>query len=379
MSLLDDVKYYRKVLHQIPELGFDLPKTHEFIKKVLLSFGYRLEIVAKTGIIAYREGRQPQYLAFRADMDALPIEEASDYPHPSRHKGQMHACGHDGHMALLLGFAKSLCQYPALNKGVLLIFQPAEETTGGAKPMIDEGIFQLFNVEAIFGYHLYPELEEGTIGLASGPLMAMATELDVEFIGKSGHGGKPHQAIDALLMACHFVQSVQTILTRTLDPMEPKVITFGKIQGGEARSSIMKNVKLEGTIRTFSERLTDDILHRLHRMAKGLEMVFNGTIDIQAHKRYPPVINDDDLFQTVDRLLESNEKEYLKPMMLAEDFAYYQQVVPGLFMMLGTRNEEKGYIHPLHSSHFNFREEALLKGIELYLKICRSFHVMPLD
>lgn len=376
MELLKSVKEYRKILHQIPELGFDLPKTHEFIKMTLQSFGYNVEVVAQKGLIAYRKGRLPQYIAFRADMDALPIHEESTYPYPSLHEGRMHACGHDGHMALLLGFAKELTKYPSLTKGVLLIFQPAEETSGGAQPIINEGVFQRFPVEAIFGYHLFPELEEGIVGLAAGPLMAMSTELNVTILGKSGHGGKPHQGIDALIVASHFVQAVQSMMSRMVNPIEPSVLTIGKVKGGEGRSIIMGKVQLEGTIRTFNVMTTDRIIQQLDTITKGLETMFGATIILETVKRYPPVINDKALFQTVDSLIELEDKEFIEPMMLAEDFSYYQQVVPGLFMMLGTRNEERGFIHPLHSSHFNFDETVLIKGIELYFRICKSLDVL---
>lgn len=376
-QLLSDVKIYRQELHQIPELGFDLPKTHAYVKSKLESFGYTLEVVAETGIIAYKQGSLPQTIAFRADMDALPVLEKSTFPYPSKHIGKMHACGHDGHMAMLIGFAKVLSQYERLNKGVLLIFQPAEETIGGAKPIVESGIFEKYHVEAIFGYHLFPEIEEGLIGLASGPLMAMPTELNVQIIGKSGHGGEPHKGIDALIIASHFIQAAQTIVSRNINPLQPVVLTIGKISGGEARSIIMGEVQMEGTIRTFEESVTDVIIQRLKDIAKGLELTYGCKINIETDKQYPPVINHPGLVHLVSSLLGSDEQVQLSPMMLAEDFSYYQQVVPGVFMMLGTRNEPLGYIHPLHSCSFNFDERVLLKGIQLNLKICEALEVFP--
>jgi amidohydrolase len=373
--LLEDVTKIRRRLHQIPEIAFDLFKTQAVLKEYLTEYGYTFEEVAKTGLVAVKKGKSESAIAFRADMDALNVWEQTHVDFKSTHEGKMHACGHDGHMTILLGFAKYLSQLENLKKSIVLIFQPAEEGPGGARLIVESGIIKKYNVEAIFGFHLFPSLEEGIIGLVNGPMMAQPGEMDITIRGKSAHGAEPHKGNDAILVASHLVQAYHSIVSRNIDPLEQAVVTIGTINGGEARNIIANTVKMSGTIRTFNPTVYERIKERMVQINQGLEAMFDLKIEMDLRDLYPPVINHTGLYQLMDGLLSDHEKDYIKPMMLAEDFSYYQEAVPGIFMMLGSRNEEKGYVHPLHSCYFNFDEKILLKGIETYIRICQTLEI----
>lgn len=373
--LLEDVKQIRRALHQIPEFAFDLYKTQQAVKHYLTQFGYEFEEVAHTGLIAVKKGKQQGAIAFRSDMDALMVDEQTEVEFASTHQGKMHACGHDGHMAILLGFAKYVSELKQLNKSIVFIFQPAEEGPGGAKPIIEAGIFEKYQIEKVFGLHIYPNLEEGKIGLVDGAMMAQAGEFDLTIHAQSCHGAMPHKGIDALLVASHLIQSFQSVVSRNVDPLEGAVLTVGKISGGEARNIVAGSVTMNGTIRAFEPSVYELIKNRMKKIINGLEVMFDVEIHLEIRDLYPPVVNDSNLYQFMTTTLDQEEMVHLRPMMISEDFSYYQQVVPGFFMMLGARNEEKGFIHPLHSCYFNFDEKILLHGIQSYIKICKGLNV----
>lgn len=372
-KLIKKLINHRKVLHQIPEIGFDLYLTSEYIKNELLSIGYTVDIMAKTGLVAVKNGRKKESIAFRSDMDALPVTENSSFECHSKHDGLMHACGHDGHMAILLGFAEYLSQLDELDFSVVLLFQPAEEGPGGAKIMIEEGLIEKYHIQSIYGLHLYPNLEEGIYGIKSGPFMARNGEFDIKIIGKSSHGAQPHQGIDAIVTTANLILNIQSITSRMINPLEPVVVTIGTIAGGEARNIISKEVDLKGTIRTFSDEIYNQIKSRLQDIVNGIVLLSHTKIDLEIRDYYPPVINDDFLYQKIIQNLNSNEYQVIEPMMLAEDFAFYQKKVPGLFIMLGTKNEEKRHVYPLHSAQFNFDSNVLVKGVELFIRILNSY------
>ncbi|MFU8793664.1 MAG: M20 metallopeptidase family protein [Acholeplasmataceae bacterium] len=374
-TLTDHLKKHRQTLHQIPEIAFDLFKTHAYIKNELESYGYETETVAKTGLIAIKKGNSKETIAFRSDMDALNVLEKTDVSFQSTHVGKMHACGHDGHMSMLLGFAQMVSEKSDLTKNIMFVFQPAEEGPGGAKHIIEAGVFEKHNVKAIFGIHLYPDLEEGLIGLVDGPMMAQNGEFDVTIQGQSAHGAQPHKGHDAIVATAQLVTQYQNIVSRFLNPLIPAVVTVGTINGGEARNIIAQTVKLSGTIRTFDPTIYQQIKTSLANINQSIEVGFNVDVDMDLRDYYPPVINDHNLFEHVKSILEPNTYQMIPPMMFAEDFAFYQQVMPGFFMMLGTRNETLGYTHPLHSCYFNFKEDVLIKGVNLYDKIARSLNI----
>lgn len=369
---------FRQDLHRIPELGFDLYETSIYVKDKLESFGYTPELVAETGLVAIKPGKSNEAIAFRADMDGLSVLEKTDVSFLSENLGKMHACGHDGHMAILLGLAHVVAKLN-LNKTIVFIFQPAEEGPGGASKIIEEGIFSKYNIKRIFGLHLYPNLEEGIIGLVDGAMMAKSGEFKVIINGKSSHGAMPHLGSDAILIACQLINNYQPIISRNLDPLDSGVLTIGMIHGGEAKNIIASQVTIEGTIRAFDEKNYQIIKDRMKQINDGFAIINQVKIDMEVIDSYPPVVNDKTLYQDVLKILSTNEYEIIKPMMTAEDFSYYQIHVPGFFFMLGTKNQKLGFIHPLHSCYFNFDESVLVKGLELYIRLCLYYQVFTLN
>ena len=373
--MIERLKKYRKDLHQIPEISFDLFKTSAYIKKELTDMGYEIHQAAITGWIAYKKGKKDTAIAFRSDMDALPVLEKSDYPFPSTHPGKMHACGHDGHMAMLLGFAHYLKDQTLINDSIVLIFQPAEEYPGGAKVIVEEGFLEKFKVQKIFGIHLYPNLKEGFYGLVKGPMMARNLEFNIKISGKSAHGASPHDGNDAIVAGAHLINQLHTIISRNVDPFEQGVITVGTIHGGEARNIIAQDVEITGTMRAFKDEVFYLMKKRVEDIIEGIKLSFQVEITSDLMELYPVVNNDKEIVEFVEKHLDS-DYEYIKPLMASEDFAFYQKKVPGMFTMLGTRNEEKGYIHPLHSCYFNFKDEVLIKGVELYITIAKAYQLI---
>ena len=365
-ELYDTVKTIRRQLHQIPEIGFDLPLTSEYVRQKLMAFGYEPISTAETGWVAVLEGKSPAAVAFRADMDALEVTEETGADFASLHPGKMHACGHDGHMALLLGFAKYLKSLPMLEKSLVLVFQPAEEGPGGAKWIMDSGILQELQVEKIYGYHLYPSLPEGILGLAKGPLMARNGEFDITLEGVSSHAGQPHFGKDALIAAAQILLSVQNILARDLDPLQPAVVNIGTLHAGEARNIVAGKAELTGTIRSYDKAVYASIKERLADICAGIERLSGVICTLDIRDFYPEVTNDADMIGTLMDALPVDAYEVVKPLMLAEDFAFYQESIRGAFILLGTGRPDMGWTHPLHSSRFNFDEKVLLKGIACY-------------
>lgn len=375
IELKKEIKDIRRELHQIPEIGFEEYKTSNYIKDKLIEYGYKPIRVAKTGWIVHIRGNGKQNaIAFRADIDGLMIVEKNDVEYKSKHKSNMHACGHDGHMAILLGFAKYLFKSSNILRDIILVFQPAEEGPGGAKAIIYEGIFEKYNIEYIFGLHIFPDIEEGMVGVCKGPMMAQTGELDIRITGKSGHGAMPHKSIDGIYVASKLIDNYQSIISRNIDPLDSGVLTIGKIKGGEARNIIAEDIELEGIIRTFNNKVYDKIKRRINDINMGLEKMYNVKIEAHIRDMYLAVNNDEKLF---DKILDAFDKEdisYLKPMMLGEDFAFYQQRIPGFFFMLGSGSIDKSFNYPLHSSRFNFDEDILIKGVEMYIKIAKKVH-----
>lgn len=373
--LLDDIIKNRRALHQIPETALEEFKTKEYLKSYLISIGLDPQEIVETGLFVYIEGKDKENcIAFRSDIDALNIKEETGAEFESKHVGKMHACGHDGHMTTLLAFAKYLTTIQPLEKSVLLIFQPAEESPGRAKDIVETGLLKKYNVKAIYGMHLFPELPEGTIASKEGPFFAQAALMTTTITGKSGHGAMPHKTIDPLMAFTKVVDGYQTIVSRNLSPFDPGVVTIGKFCGGSAQNIIADTVNFWGTIRTFKEENTEFIIDRIKEIHRGIELSYRVKIDEKIDIVYPPVINDKELYKKfVETMKDMNYVEH-EALTISEDFAYYQKEVPGVFMLLGTRSEEKGFIHPLHSCHFNFDEKVLLKGVEAYARILESYN-----
>ena len=371
--LLDDIIKNRRALHQIPETALEEFKTKEYLKNYLISIGLEPQEVVETGLFVYIEGKDKENcIAFRSDIDALNIKEETGAEFESKHIGKMHACGHDGHMTTLLAFAKYLTTIQPLEKSVLLIFQPAEESPGRAKDIVETGLLKKYNVKAIYGMHLFPELPEGTVASKEGPFFAQAALMTTTITGKSGHGAMPHKTIDPLMAFTKIVDGYQTIVSRNLSPFDPGVVTIGKFCGGSAQNIIADTVNFWGTIRTFKEENTEFVIDRIKEIHRGIELSYRVKIDEKIDIVYPPVVNDKELYKKFVETMKNMDYVEHEALTISEDFAYYQKEVPGIFMLLGTRSEEKGFVHPLHSCHFNFDEKVLLKGVEAFARILES-------
>jgi len=364
---------FRLDLHKIPELGLELPMTKSYLNKLLVQWGYTPESVATSGLVAFKKGSiGSKTYAFRADMDALSIEEKGDANFISQNKGCMHACGHDGHMATLLAFAKYISESKDLKENILFIFQPGEESPGGAKLIVESGLFEKYNVSSIFGLHLFPDIEEGIIAIKEGPQMAQCGEFNVYINGKSGHGAMPHSGNDAILASAKLLTSYPEIISKKLSPLQPAVIHVGTISGGSAQNAIADFVELHGTVRTFSKDVFTQIQKEISNIHKSVELTSQVSIKWDLDPMYPPVLNDSNLANMLKTILPSNKWIDSKARMTAEDFSFYQEQIPGLFFLVGTKNESLGFISPLHNPNFNFSSNALISGFEAYVAIANQ-------
>ena len=371
-KIIDRLIQTRYELHRIPELAFQEVETADYVVSRLEALGLQCRTgIVGTGIAAYipgSEGRKTY--CFRADMDALEVVELNELPFRSENPGHMHACGHDGHMAILLGLAEILVNGGfKLRENVLLLFQPGEEGTGGADRIIQAGLLDEYQVDEIYGLHLFPGIQQGKLGIRPGPMMAQNSEIDLTVWGENAHGGTPHAGNDAIVVASNLIMAIQTIVSRSLNPLDPAVISFGRMQGGEVRNMIARQVSLEGTIRTFRNETYEALRSRLLAVIRGMEVTYQCQIDVDLRELYPAVNNPPGL---VEDWIQAQGKEHVvltDPVMLAEDFAFYQKSYPGIFFFLGTRNEEKGLIHSLHHGRFNFDEKVLATGVQSFLNI----------
>lgn len=361
----------RRDLHQIPESGFNEYQTQRYVLKYLKDLGYQPEPIVNTGVILYIEGngKLNETIAFRADMDGLNIHEKTGVEFQSRNPEMMHACGHDGHMAMMLVLAKHLKEHP-VKRNLLLIFQPAEEGPGGATPICNTGILEKYHVKAIFGFHIFPFVDEGILASVGGPMMAMTSEFYIEVLGKGGHAGYPDKGVDAIVAACDYVSALQKIVSRKVNPNDNALLAIGTINGGTRMNIIADKVNLTGTIRSFSEDLQSKLKQWMLDMAEGIEVMYNCKIHLKFEDMYPPVINDEKLFEQIWPLCgDDSSKRIFRKVMLAEDFACYQKKIPGVFIGLGSKNLHKGFANDLHTENFNFDEKILLRGLEAYIKI----------
>lgn len=361
----------RRKIHMHPELGFEEVKTSELVYEYLKSLGFEVKRLAKTGVVGLLKGDGERTIAIRADMDALPIQEENEVEYASKIPGKMHACGHDVHTAILLGTAKVLSRIKNVKGNVKFIFQPAEETTGGALPMIEEGVLEGPRVDAIIGLHVDPDLEVGQIGITYGKAYASSDMFDVIIKGRSSHGAEPHKGIDALVIAANVISALQTFASRKTSPFTPIVVTIGTIKGGYARNIIADRVEMSGIIRMMEEERREEIVESVEKMCKDIAEAYGGDAEFRRVKGYPLLINDKVFTNLVKKsasmiLGEENVLE-VSPSMGVEDFAYFLQRVPGTFYKLGCGNKEKGIDKPLHSSRFDVDERCIKVGIAVHV------------
>jgi amidohydrolase len=375
-----EVVELRRDLHRHPELGFQEVRTAALVADYLRGLGLPVRTgVARTGVVALVEGAQPgPTLLLRADMDALPVHEETGLPFASQEPGKMHACGHDGHTAILLGTARLLADLrPRLKGCVKLVFQPAEEGPGGALPMIEEGVLEDPRVDAAVGLHLWADLPLGRVGLRPGPMMAASDTFDIRIGGRGGHAARPDQALDPIVAAAHLVTALQSLVSRSVDPFESVVVSVTRIHGGEADNVIPTEVRLGGTVRTFREDLRADVRARMERMCRELPAAFGARGEFVFHEGYPAVVN----HPQVTRLVEACCREVLAVdgavedhrTTGGEDMAYFLQRVPGCYFFLGARPATGHFPH--HHPRFDLAEEALPLGVEILVRICQRFLV----
>ena len=373
-NMVEELRQIRRDLHKIPELGLKEYKTSAYIREKLEGFGItELETWLETGVVAVIRGKgKGQAVAFRADMDALPVTEQTGCDFTSEHVGCMHACGHDGHVTVLLGFPKYLQEHKdELENDVVLIFQPAEEGPGGAQLLVDAGLFEKHPVRCIIGCHIFPQVPQGKVACRKGAMMARNGEVDVHIYGESAHGAQPQLGHDAVLAAGAVITGLHTILSRNVSPLDSGVLTFGAIHGGEACNIIAKEVKLEGTMRAFSDEAYETMTKRVQEVASGIAAGYGCKGEAVFRHMYRVVDNDPKLVELLQEVA-GDAYEETPPYMLAEDFSLYLQKVPGMFFFLGSGNAEKGYTHSLHSAQFQFDEEILALGVETYAKLLKK-------
>ncbi|MDO4572349.1 MAG: M20 family metallopeptidase [Clostridia bacterium] len=361
---------HRQALHRIPETCFAEHKTQAYILRQLQKCAPdRLETLAQTGVKAvYFAPDARGTLAFRADTDGLGLVEETGAPYASVHAGRMHGCGHDGHMTMLLLLARLVHKRRAeLRHNVVLLFQPAEEGRGGARTMIQEGALSDPPVDCIYGMHVWPSVPRGKIGVRWGPMMARTSEFDVIVHGKSAHGASPQMGVDAVVAAAELISLMQTAISRSVDPHQDALLTIGKISGGTARNIIADRVELNATLRVFSGEVFEQLAQRLRAMLSGLEVATGARFEFRPLMHYPCVNNPRPLVEEFYTCMAPEELYLCDPVMAAEDFAFYQQEIPGLFLFLGVEGGKNA--QPLHNSRFDFDEALLLNGVEVYRRL----------
>lgn len=371
LEVKKEVISWRRYLHRYPELSFQEVKTAQFVYETLQSFG-DLEISrpTKTSVMARLIGQHPgKVIALRADMDALPIEEENDFEFVSRNSGVMHACGHDGHTAMLLGVAKILSKLKdQINGEVRFLFQHAEELPpGGAQEMVNAGV--LDGVDRIIGAHLVSTLPLGRIGLNYGPMMAGADTFKITVLGKGGHASQPNQTVDPIVIGAQVVTNLQHIVSRYQDAQDTLVISVTQFHAGSAINVIPNKVGIGGSVRSFNPELREKVPNFIERIVKGVTEAHGASYQFDYHFGYAPVINDEEVTrlmdETVCEILGEESRELVKPMMASEDFSAFQNVVPGTYVAIGAGNEEKGIVYPHHHPKFTIDEQALEDGTKV--------------
>ncbi|WP_249292071.1 M20 family metallopeptidase [Metabacillus flavus] len=368
---------WRRHLHMHPELSYQETKTSQFVYNELQKLdGLVLSKPTPTSVLArLNMGKPGKILAIRADMDALPIEEENDFEFTSRTPGVMHACGHDGHTAMLLGAAKILSEHKEKLSGeVRFIFQHAEEhPPGGAEELVNAGVMD--GVDFVIGTHLWSPLETGKIGIVYGPMMAAPDTFKVRVIGKGGHAGVPHETVDSIAVSAQIISSLQQIVSRTTDASEQLVLSVTQISGGSADNVIPGFVEFGGTVRSFNEKLRNRIPEQIERIIKGITDAHQASYEFNYVTGYRPVINEKHttklLHAAAEHLYGQEAVEIMKPSMVGEDFSAYLQKAPGCFFFTGAGNKGKGITYPHHHAKFTIDEDALEIGVSMFAEAAR--------
>jgi hippurate hydrolase len=374
----------RRDLHAHPELCFEEHRTSEVIAKTLTDWALPVHRgLGKTGVVAtVKSGNSSRAIGLRADMDALPITEQNAFNHASRYPGRMHACGHDGHTAMLLAAAKYLAEHRNFDGTVYLIFQPAEEGGGGAHEMIKDGLFELFPMDAVFGIHNWPGLAVGQFAIKSGPIFASANKFKITIRGTAAHAAMPHNSIDPVLIACHLVQAFQSILTRNKRPIDGAVLAVTMIHAGETISAVPDRCEIQGVVRTFKLDVLDMIERRMREIAVSICDAFGGACVFDFDRYYPSTINHDEetrfAHSVLQGLVGAENVLECEPAMTAEDFSFFLQAKPGCYFLIGNGD---GQHNPsssdgpcvLHNPHYDFNDDLIPLGGSMWVRLVESW------
>ena len=378
--LTADMTEWRRDLHAHPETAFEEQRTSDFVAEKLASFGLEVHRgLAKTGVVGILRNGEGPMVGFRADMDALHIHEEPNLPHSSRNPGRMHACGHDGHTAMLLGAARHLTENPNLFQGtIVFIFQPAEENEGGGRVMVEEGLFDRFPVEKVFGMHNWPGLEVGRIALRPGPLMAAYDIFELTLTGKGTHAGMPHMGTDTIMVGSQIVGAWQTIAARSVHPIDSAVVSVTQFHAGDTWNVLPATAVLRGTVRTFRPEVQDLVQRRMGEIATAIAGGFGVEASLRYERRYPPTTNsvkETELARQAAARVVGDDALDLDPMpsMGAEDFSFMLQKRPGCYIWVGARPSDQG--RNLHSPHYDFNDAVLPIGASYWVRLAET--VLP--
>ena len=378
-SIQKEAVTLRRELHKRAELSFDEHKTASYIADYLEKLGLPVrKNVAGTGVVAFLDAGYKHSLLLRADMDALPVTESNDTEYRSETEGVMHACGHDAHMAILLAAAKCMLKNKEdLKTNVLFVFQPGEETDGGAEPMIKTGILEEFGVTCAAGLHVMNDVETGKIQIKCGELMAAPDDFSLTVYGKGGHGAYPHECIDPIALSARIISDFDMISARFTSPLAPKVISTCVIQSGNVNNVIPDSAYMSGTVRTFDNTLRRHIPEMMEKAVKGICDIAGATYDFRFNYSYPPLINEESMANALENAVskELGEACIVKggtPSMGGDDFSYFGQHVPSVYFFLGSGNEKSGITMPLHSTDFQIDESCLETGVAAYLALAST-------
>jgi amidohydrolase len=383
-GIFQDLIAWRRDFHENPELGFEEFRTSQTIKNFLQLEAIPYYETATTGICAIIKGEakgaeKGKTIALRADIDALPLKDKKNCDYASKVEGKMHACGHDAHMTILMGAAKILNSIKSELKGnVKLLFEPAEETVGGARFMINEGVLDEPYVDVVIGLHVLEGIESGKIGIKRGVVNAASNPFNIKILGKGGHGAHPEDTIDPIVIAANVITGLQNIVSREIPPTDPAVITIGSIHAGSAQNIIPEEVDLSGIIRTMKTEHRQYVIARLVEVVEGISKAMRGSCEIDIQESYPCLYNNDimvDLLEACAKEVigEINVEKLDKPSMGVESFAYFSLERPAVFYFLGSRNDEKGIVNPAHGSLFDIDENCLPIGVAIQCKTAYEY------
>ena len=378
-DLQPDIQAWRRDIHQHPELLYDVHRTAAFVADRLREFGCD-EVatgLGRTGVVGVIKGRKPanggevRVIGLRADMDALPIEEATNLPYASKTPGKMHACGHDGHTAMLLGAARYLAETRNFAGDAVVIFQPAEEGGAGAAAMIEDGLMDRFAIDQVYGMHNGPGIPLGSFAIRSGPVMAATDEVNIRIEGLGGHAAKPHKCIDSVMVGAQLITALQSIVARSIDPLESAVISICEFHAGNARNVIPQTAELKGTVRTLTADVRELVGKRIREVVEGVAQMTGARIDLELKRGYPVTVNHvsqtELATQVAKEIVGDANVHDLAPQMGAEDFSFMLQARPGAFIFCGNGNSAG-----LHHPAYNFNDDAIVFGTSYWIKLVEN-------